>query len=164
MWCIFVAPPVGNGGREERTPVFYGSQVELMAVSSVYLFGTVGKRTRSGTLASRTHLLLSDPIKESHKQLRGKRNEPGEERVTFPKLKLHLFNSTSPNKTLRSQKHVVYYYGLLGHKSRYRVNQRLLSLLHFRQWCFAACQVCALTEMDYKYLLTILPLQYLFGA
>lgn len=58
---------------EEPVPAmlgFYSSQAVLMALSSIYSFGTVSKRTRSGALAPSTHLPLSKPIKESRKAKR----------------------------------------------------------------------------------------------
>ena len=81
----------GNRGTSSSHAGFYSSQAALMALSSIYSLGTGSKRTRSGALASSTHLLLSKPIKESRKATR----PSGEERIIFlpVQLQLHFFCS-----------------------------------------------------------------------
>lgn len=63
----------GNRGTSSGHAGFCSSQAALMALSTIYSFGTVSKRTRSGALASSTHLSVSKPIKESRKAKRQKK-------------------------------------------------------------------------------------------
>lgn len=75
----------GNRGTSSSHAGFYSSQAVLMAVSSIYWFGTASKRTRSGALASSAHTSRSPNQSRRVEKQGGMRNKlhSGEERIIF---------------------------------------------------------------------------------